>query len=406
MEIQNFVLNWPGKVIFGSGKIAALADEAKILGKRVLVITTKDLSNLGFTERATTILKSAGLAVDVFDDVQPDPTCVAADAVARIARSNKDDVIVAFGGGSAIDLSKAVSVAVRHEGPIWDYVTYTGANAKPVTSAVLPLIAIPTTAGTGSEVSMGTVLDNPEKHMKAALLSPYVFPRVAIVDPELTYSLPSHITAMTGFDALTHGIESYLNVSRSNPASELLALDAVRRVVRYLPQVVENGNNHEARAQMSWAATVGGVAMALSNVTVAHAMGLPLGSRAHVPHGLGLSRLLPVVMEYSWQAQPRRYAEVAEVVGAAKQGMNDGEKAQALVQWLKDFVRNIGLMKLWAGYAVDEKMLQTLTADVFAYMGRPVQQHLPVFTPEQVREIYAAALIKEIDYGMAVKQNL
>ena len=156
----------------------------------------------------------------------------------RLRGGSGCDVVVGLGGGSAIDLAKGVAVAATHPGPIWDYVTYTGANAKPVTAAVLPVIAIPTTAGTGSEVTLGTVLDNPDTAMKAALLSPHVYPRVALVDPELTYTMPPKVTAMTGFDALTHGMEAYLNAVRRNPASDLFALETVRLVVRHLPQVI------------------------------------------------------------------------------------------------------------------------------------------------------------------------
>jgi len=357
------------------------------------LVTTQDLSGLGVTQRVQKILEQDSVDVTLFEDVQPDPTTAAVDAAAKVAQSQKCDVIIAVGGGSAIDFAKGVSVAASHEGSIWDYVTYTGANAKPVTDAVIPVIAVPTTAGTGSEVSLGTVLDNPDLHMKAALLGVHVYPRVAVVDPELTYTMPASVTAMTGFDALTHGMESYLNAAKSNAMSEIMALDTVRRVSQFLPKVIADGRDKEARAQMSWAASLGGVAMALSNVTVAHAMGLPLGSRLHVPHGLGLSRLLPVVLEYSWQAQPGRCAVLAETVGAAEPSMTEEQKAKALIVWLNDFICDIGLDKLWDGAGVDDEMTDILTDDVFAYMGRPVEQHRPVFTREQVKKIFTEALM-------------
>jgi alcohol dehydrogenase class IV len=271
-------------------------------------------------------------------------------------------------------------------------VNYMGANAKPITAKVLPHIAIPTTAGTGSEVTTSAVLDNPQTHMKASIVTPLVYPRVAIVDPELTYSMPTKITAMTGFDALTHGIESYLNSARSSLASDIFALETVRLVTQNLGRVVENGDDRKARACMSWAATLGGISISVSSVTVAHGMGLPLGSRFHVPHGLGLSRLLPVVLAHSWQAQPARYAVLADLVGATKAGMDENEKAQTLAVWLKDFIKKIGLDSMWIDLGIDGAGLDQLTDDVFGYMGRLVQVHRPIFDKTQIRELFEKAI--------------
>ena len=393
MDTTAFTVRWPGKIVFGAGQLANLGEEARPLGQHAFLATTAELSALGLTDRVQRLLESAGVRVTRFDAVQPDPTCLAVDEGTAVARAAGCDLVIGLGGGSAIDFAKAVAIAVTHEGPIWDYVTYTGANAKPVTSKVLPVVALPTTAGTGSEVTFATVLENPQTHMKAALLSPQVFPRLALVDPELTYTMPTSVTAMTGFDALTHGMEAYLNAVRSNPASDLFALEAVKLVATYLPRVVADGDDYGARASMAWAATLGGISIALSNTTVAHAMALPLGARLGTPHGLGLSRLLPVVLEHSWQAQPERCAALADTIGASGPGMAETQKARALAEWLKSFVERIGLTAQWNGVGVDNSMLDTLTDDVFAYMGRPVQQHRPVFTRAEIRQQYEEALI-------------
>jgi alcohol dehydrogenase class IV len=395
-----FIVQWPGRLIFGAGGLAMMGDQARELGRQAFLATTRDLTELGLTERVRRLLESSGVAVALYEDVQPDPTCIAVDQAAAIARAANCQLVVGLGGGSAIDLAKGVAVAATHPGPIWDYVTFTGANARPVTDAALPVIAIPTTAGTGSEVTLGTVLDNPDRVMKAALLSPYVYPRIALVDPELTYTMPAKVTAMTGFDALTHGMEAYLNVMRRNPASDLFALETVRLVVRHLPQVVADPTDREARAQMAWAATLGGLSIALSNTTVAHAMGLPMGARLGTPHGLALSRLLPVVLTHSWQAQPARFAALADVIGITTSEMTEADKACALAPWLKRFVEEIGLATAWSatvataeGEPVTSSVLDTLTDDVFAYMGRPVQQHLPVFTRSEMWQMFQEALL-------------
>jgi alcohol dehydrogenase class IV len=396
MERSLFTVQWPGKLVFGAGRLAALGDEAKSLGCRAFLATTRDLTALGLTGRVRELLETAGLAVTLYEDVQPDPTSVAVDDAAAIARAAGCDLVIGLGGGSAIDLAKGVAVAATHPGPIWDYVTYTGANAKPVTAAVLPVIAIPTTAGTGSEVTLGTVLDNPDTAMKAALLSPHIYPRVALVDPELTYTMPPKVTTMTGFDALTHGMEAYLNAVRRNPASDLFALETVRLVVCHLPQVIADPTDREARAQMAWAATLGGLSIALSNTTVAHAMGLPMGARLGTPHGLALSRLLPVVLARSWQAQPARFATLADAIGIARPEMGEADKARALAPWLRRFIEEIGLAALWTSPGAEAQpalLLDTLADDVFAYMGRPVQQHLPIFSRSEMRQMYEEALL-------------
>jgi alcohol dehydrogenase class IV len=191
-------------------------------------------------------------------------------------------------------------------------------------------------------------------------------------------------------------MEAHLNAVRRNPASDLFALETVRLVVRYLPQVVADGADRDARAQMAWAATLGGLSIALSNTTVAHAMGLPMGARLGTPHGLALSRLLPVVLAHSWQAQPARFAALAETIGITGPGMDEAEKARTLAPWLKQFVEQIGLAALWAGVGATTRgsnLLDMLTDDVFAYMGRPVQQHLPLFTRGEMRQMYEEALL-------------
>lgn len=405
-----FTVNWPGRLIFGAGKLDALCEEAPALGRRAFLATTRDLSALGIADRVAQSLAEAGLAVTRYEDVLPDPSCGAVDEAARLARAAGCDLVIGLGGGSAMDLAKGVAVAATHPGPVWDYVTYTGANARPVTAATLPVIAIPTTAGTGSEVTNGAVLDNPGRHMKAALLSPYVYPRLAIVDPELTYTMPAQVTAMTGFDALTHGIEAYLNATRRNPVADLFALETVRQVACYLSRVLADGQDQEARAHMSWAATLGGMSIALSNASVAHAMALPLGARLGTPHGLALSRLQPVVVAHSWPAQLERCAALADAVRASPPGMANDEKGQTFASWLKGFVHQIGLTALWTEQKVgaippwspgaipsrspvDAPLLDLLTDDVFAYMGRPVQQYQPVFSREEMRQMFAEALL-------------
>jgi len=183
-----------------------------------------------------------------------------------------------------------------------------------------------------------------------------------------------------------------LNVVRRNLASDLFALDTVRSVAQYLPRVLVDGSDRIARSHMSWAATLGGMSIALSNASVAHAMALPLGARLGISHGLALSRLQPVVLAHSWPAQPERCAALAQAMNASSPDTNQHSQAKSLAGWLKEFVCRIGLNELWTGVDVDSSLLDLLTEDVFSYMGRPVQQHLPMFNAVEIRRMFAEAL--------------
>ena len=191
------------------GKLAVLGEEAKALGsERALVVTTQDLVNLGVVDRAEGILRDAGLTATRWDDVQPDPTCELVDRAAAAVRRPAWISSWPWAAAAPLISPRGSAAAATHDGPIWEYVDVHRRECQAARRFLLPLIAVPTTAGTGSEVSQGSVLDNPVLEMKAALLSPRMYPRVALVDPELTYTMPPRTTAMTGFDALTHGIES------------------------------------------------------------------------------------------------------------------------------------------------------------------------------------------------------
>ncbi len=391
-----FDQQWSGKIVFGAGKLDCLPDEAKTICQRIFFVTTPQLSSLGLTERVSRILKSDNLLVGCFEDVEPNPTCHQADELSAQVRQAQANCILAVGGGSAIDIAKVAAVGATHKGRIWDYMTYTGANPQPICpDAVLPIIAVPTTAGTGSEVSMGAIIDNPELGMKGPLLSRYIIPKLALIDPELTYTLPAKVTAASGFDAMTHGIEAFLNVERQNYASDMFALEAVRLVADNLPRVMANPNDCLARERLCWAAYAGGMSIAIGNAGPAHAMAMPAGARLHLSHGLLLSRIQPVVLAHSWEAQPQRCAVLAEAAGAASGKKSERDKARGFAPWLREFVQQIGLADEWELPALDEATFSTLANDVFEYMARPIRQHRPVFTRSQIRGMFEESFADE-----------
>ena len=207
------------------------------------------------------------------------------------------DIIVAVGGGSVIDFAKSVSVSISHDKPIWEFVSYTGKQTHPIEGPLTPVVAIPTTSGTGSEVTPYAVLSNRGLRCKATIVSPHLSPSVALVDPSLTCSLPPEVTAYTGADALSHAIESLLNVSNRSPFSAIVSIEAIRSASSALVKAVSDGNNKQARSLMSWASLLSGISISLAGTGLGHAMAELLGGQTHMPHGLTIAVFLPAVLK-------------------------------------------------------------------------------------------------------------
>jgi alcohol dehydrogenase class IV len=329
----------PTDLHFGHGVLAKLPEQVRSLGGYgALVVTDAGVVKTGVIGRAEELLKSAGLTVAVYDGVQADSgSGLITEATMRLGEAGLD-VVVGIGGGSSIDTAKAVAVLATSGGSILDYVGFNTVRTKP-----LPVVAIPTTAGTGSEVSLWSVFTDDARALKVAIGGFSIYPSVALCDPELTLSLPPFPTAATGMDALTHAVECYTNKA-CQPISGALAIRAVELIGRHLRTAVADGANREARYAMMLASTMAGMAMNPTRLGLAHALAMPLGSwRLRVPHGAANAITLPVVMRFNAVERPDRLAEVARALGEPVDGVAPTEAALLAADAVARLANDVGL---------------------------------------------------------------
>lgn len=367
------------QIIFGSGKAKVSAAAARSMGSRPLVVC-------GGSARHVTLF---GDDAKIFSN-SGEPTIDAVRRGLALAREHGCDVIVAIGGGSVIDLGKAIASLLTNSGDPLDYLEVVG-KGQPITQPSLPFIAIPTTSGAGAEVTRNAVLGSPEHGVKASLRSPYLLPRLAIVDPELTYDLPAALTASTGMDALTQLIEPFVSI-RANAMADLCCVDGMFRAATSLVTAVESPSN-DARAQMSMAALLGGMALANAGLGIVHGFAAPIGGSFAAPHGAVCAALLPFAMEVNVRAlrsrQPdspilHRYDEVARILtGYPHAAADDG------IRWLGELSRRIGIPALRT-YQIGEQHVPALVekaAKASSTKGNSIE-----LTSDELTEILSRAL--------------
>lgn len=320
--------------------------------RRVFVVTDAGVRAAGLLEPVEHSLRAAGLAYDVFDETEPNPSerCVAK-GLERLKASGADWTL-AVGGGSSMDAAKAISVMATNPGAILDY---EGVDRIP--NPGIPVAAIPTTAGTGSEVTAATIITDSKRAFKAAVISPHLFPKLALLDPETTLGLPPQLTAATGMDALTHAIESYVSKA-ANPFSCALAIEAIRMIARHLPKAYYVGDDLESRERMLAASMMAGAAFAQSRLGNVHAISHTLGGVFGVPHGVANAVLLPYVMKFNAPACPEKMRDIAEALGCDVRGLPISEAAEQAVRAVADLNRRLGLPVCIRelGISLEEKM--------------------------------------------------
>lgn len=341
------------RILFGQGTFKEAAPLAALLGRRALIVTGST------SDHAASLIEqmtSQQIEATTFK-VSGEPSSETVQAGLKTARENRCEVIIGLGGGSAIDTGKAIAALLTNPGDLLDYLEVIG-RGQPLKHLPLPYVAIPTTAGTGSEVTRNAVLALPEHRVKVSLRSPLMLPRVALVDPELTYSLPPDITAGTGLDALTQLIEPY-TCNATNPLVDAICCDGLQRAARSLKRVYENGQDVAAREDMSIAALFGGLALANAKLGAVHGFAGPFGGLFPAPHGLICARLLPFVVEANVRALQirspdspvlRRYAEVAQLLTGRSTA-----RASDAIGWLHQLCRDLNVAPLSQfGFTLDD----------------------------------------------------
>jgi alcohol dehydrogenase class IV len=384
---MNFTVHNPVKIHFGAGKISTLGTIAQKYGKKIFIATMKDIVDLGVLEKAEVSLKDAGVDCFIYPEVKPEPKSDDIDNATALIKAEGCDMVLGVGGGSCIDVAKALAICARHPEKIWSYVNLSNRPPQPVDEQlVLPIIAVPTTAGTGSEATPYSVITNTQTVQKGTVKESTIFPKEAIVDPELTLMLPPELSVLTGIDVLAHAMESYFNVPNRTPYSDLLAEEAIGLVYKHLPRVKENGHDLDARAGMAWASTLGGITISQAGTTVAHALAQPLGARLGLPHGVSVAIFLMAVMKQTLPMEAERFAKLATIFGVTA-GPDFEKIAYQGIERLEQFLASIDMPPKLSHYNAPDSLIEELAEDVLTYMARPLQQHPKVFNREELCEI-------------------
>jgi alcohol dehydrogenase class IV len=375
--------NYPTKVKFGAGRIAELPDACKELGmKRPLIVTDPGLAALPMIKDAVAACEKAGLGVAVFSDIKSNPNGKNVEDGLKVLRAGKHDGVVAFGGGSALDAGKAIALMAGQKRPIWDFEDVGDNWLRVDPAGVAPIIAVPTTSGTGSEVGRVSVITKEDTHQKKLIFHPKVQPSIVIDDPALTIGLPPKITAATGMDALAHCFEAYC-APGYHPMADGIALEGMRLIKEWLPIAVRDGKNLEARSHMMAAATMGATAFQ-KGLGAIHSLSHPVGAVYDTHHGLTNAVVMPYVMQFNRQAIEEKMTRLAAYLGLKNPGY------QAVLDWVLALRKEIGIPHTLKDIGVGTDKLDSLSQEAFndpSTGGNPVPAGVP-----EMKQMFIASI--------------
>lgn len=384
--MRAFSYHIPTQIEFGNGAIARLPEFVKALGgSRVLVVGDPGVQRAGLIDRVQAILTGASIFNAVFADVESDPATRSVDEGTVHGKANGCDLVVGIGGGSALDTAKAIGLMLVNDGNIKDYV---GIGKVPRAGA--PVIAVPTTAGTGSELTIWSVLSDKVAKAKISVGSVLNCPAIALLDPELTLSLPPQITAATGMDALTHALESYVNTA-TQPISEAMSDQAMTLIARSLRKAVADGSDVEARGDMLLASTIAAMAFNSTRLGLVHAFAMPLGAKFGIPHGLVNAIMLPGVMRFNHLANPRKFARIAEIFGEKTAGLSVEEAAALSVSAIEKLKLDVGITAKLSNFGVTEGRFDEIVDEAMLSGNVPVNPRQP--THDDMKALLRAELV-------------
>lgn len=384
--MRAFSYHIPTQIEFGNGAIARLPEFVKALGgSRVLVVGDPGVQRAGLIDRVQAILTGASIFNAVFADVESDPATRSVDEGTVHGKANGCDLVVGIGGGSALDTAKAIGLMLGNDGNIKDYV-----GIGKVPRAGTPVIAVPTTAGTGSELTIWSVLSDKVAKAKISVGSVLNCPAIALLDPELTLSLPPQITAATGMDALTHALESYVNTA-TQPISEAMSDQAMTLIARSLRKAVADGSDVEARGDMLLASTIAALAFNSTRLGLVHAFAMPLGAKFGIPHGLVNAIMLPEVMRFNHLANPRKFARIAEIFGEKTAGLSVEEAAALSVSAIEKLKLDVGITAKLSNFGVTEGRFDEIVDEAMLSGNVPVNPRQP--TKDDMKALLRAELV-------------
>lgn len=363
--LKSFTWKHPTEIIFGAGCLEQLGEAAGRYGKRVLLVTTGNQGKTSWVyDKAKAILDREGITWQHFDQVKPNPVTEIVTAGAQMAKAMDAQVIIGIGGGSSMDTAKAIAVEASHPGTAWDYLHY---KTQP-TKSTLPVIAVSTTSGTGSQVTQCAVITHTATKDKSAIWNENIFPKVAIVDPQLMTSVPKHVTAATGFDAFAHNFEAYISTG-SNAYVQALALRGMELIIHGLPQVLDDLENTDKRSFMAWADTLGGLAISSGGVTLPHGVGMQIsGHCPQVSHGLSLSVMYPEFTRFTYTSAIPEFARVGRMFNHELYQVPDEEAARRCCDEIDGFIKKIGMWTTFKQLGVSDKDIRQI-ADCAHVLG-------------------------------------
>ncbi len=373
------------RILFGIGSAEKIGAEAQLLkAKKALIVTDPGITRCGLVSAVEKPLQSAGISAAVFDGVEPDPKIEVVEKGLEAARREKADLIIGFGGGSSLDIAKVTSALATNPGKVESYL---GIDLIP--NPGMPLILVPTTAGTGSEVTPIAILSDTREKLKKGVVSPYLFPEVAILDPKLTVALPSSVTAFTGMDALTHAIESYISLNATD-MTDLLAFRAMELISRNLRVAYAHGENLAVRSKMLEGSLLAGMAFANAGVAAVHAFAYPLGGEFHIAHGLANTLMLPYLMRYNIIGCPGKFRQMAGAFGERVEALSELDAAEAAVRFVERLSDDLRVPRKLRAVGIPESAIPGL-ADSAMKVTRLLVNNPRKITPQDAVAIYQAA---------------
>ncbi|MDC3417581.1 iron-containing alcohol dehydrogenase [Aquibacillus salsiterrae] len=385
---KSFRYEIPTKIEFGQGYVRTLPKHIEQLkATNVLVVGDPGVLAAGIVAKIEEPLHQANINFITFTDVGTEATIESVDQAVELARSNSCDLVIGVGGGSALDTAKSVGLILGNGGNIRDYI---GIDKVPGPGA--PVIAIPTTAGTGSEITRFSVLSDKKAKAKLSVGSMFNCPTIALCDPELTISLPPHITAATGMDALTHALESYVNKA-TQPISEALSIQSIKLISKSLRLAVVQGENLDARHDMLMASMLAAMAFSSTRLGLAHALAIPLGAHFKIPHGVVNAILLPEVMQFNLIGNLDKFIEIAGIFGEHTDGLTKREAAELAVTAVRQLKRDVGINATLSDYGLKEEDLDMIVEEAMQSGNVPVNPVKPSL--EDLKNICRAVMSKE-----------
>lgn len=386
MTAKTYSFSTARRIVSGPGSVKSVGEHLSLFGvARALVVTDPGVLKTGIPETVRNLVEASGLKTDLISDVIPEPPIAQVDDLYERIKDGRYEVLIGVGGGSSLDMTKLLAARITNECPVADFL-----GTEMVRKPGLPMVLIPTTAGTGSEVTPNAIVTLPDQELKVGIVSKYFLPNLVVLDPELTLGLPPAMTAATGMDAFIHSLESYIS-AKANPLSDTFALRSMRLIARNIRRAYAHGEDLDARHGMLVGSTLGGMALTASGTAAVHALAYPLGGKFGIPHGVANSMLLVPVMEFNFDAIKTKLVDVAEAMGLEGSGTTTDARARAAVDELRALVKDLEIPASLGNYGVEESHLDSL-AEAASKVTRLLANNPKKMSVEDIRGVYKKIL--------------